>query len=104
MIDTPVQLELFEEPTPLPGSPQQTCTDGANTTADVPKPAIVANRQSSIATHSESVQPAADDFFEIVGTEVPMRLADHIGTKTPEKVREIIAKIGERVGSKVARP
>jgi hypothetical protein len=36
--------------------------------------------------------------------EVPARLAEHAGTKTPEEVREIIAKIRERVGSKVARP
>ena len=33
----------------------------------------------------------ADDFFDIVGTEVPMRLADYIGTKTAEQVRETIA-------------
>jgi hypothetical protein len=104
MIYTATQLELFEEPTASPGSPQQTSTDGANTAAEVSKPAIIANSQPSVAANSDPVQPAANDFFEIVGTEVPMRLADHIGTKTPEEVREIIAKIRERVGSKVARP
>jgi isopropylmalate/homocitrate/citramalate synthase len=46
----------------------------------------------------------AHDFFEIVGTEVPMRLADNIGTKTPEQIRKIVAEIKARVGSKVARP
>jgi hypothetical protein len=104
MIDTPVELELLEEPTSLPGSPRQTCTDRANTTAEVSKPAIIANRQPSIAANSNSVQPMANDFFEIVGTEVPMRLADHIGTETPEQIRKIVAEIKARVGSKVARP
>jgi hypothetical protein len=104
MIDTPVQLELFEEPTAPPGSPQQTCTDGANTAAEVSKPTIIAIRQPSIAANSDSVQPTADDFFDIVGTELPIRLADHIGTKTREDVPEIVVKIKERVGSKVASP
>jgi hypothetical protein len=84
MIDTPVQLELFEERTAPLGSPQQTCTDGANTTAEASKPAIVTNGQSSSRSSSDSVQPVADDFFEIVGTEVPMRPADHIYEPRPQ--------------------
>jgi hypothetical protein len=40
----------------------------------------------------ESVQSTADDFFKIVGTDAPMRLADHIGTKTAEQVGETKAR------------
>jgi hypothetical protein len=99
MITTPVQLELFDEITALPGSLQQTSADGADTTAREVSRSAIANTQSPIAAGSDSVQSTADNFFDIVGTEVSGQPADHIRTKTREEVREIIAKIQRRTGS-----
>ena len=96
MIDTPVQLfEWFEEPAAPAGSPSPPLLR-------VSKLALVTT-EPSIAASSESVQPAADDFFDIVGTEAPGQPADHIRPKTWEEVREIVAKI-KACGSKVALP
>jgi len=52
----------------------------------------------------DSVKPMEDSFFDIVGTAMPMRVTDHIRTKTPEAIRELIAGVKRRSGSNVARP
>lgn len=100
MIDTSVRLELLEEPTAPRQSPQQPSTNPADNTGQASNPAIITG--ASIPASVDSLQPTADRFFDIVGTEVPMRLADHIGTKTAEQIREIVAKIKARSGSKMA--
>jgi hypothetical protein len=97
MINTPVQLKLFAEPTAQPGLPQQTSAAGANmTTREVSRPTTIADEQSLIEASSDPVQPTADDFFEIVGTEVPVKPADRTRPKTAREVREIVHKIKRR--------
>jgi hypothetical protein len=93
MINTPVQLELPAERTALPGASQQTFADGANTmTREVSRPATIADKQSLMEASSDSIQPTEDDFFEIVGTDVPAKPADRMGTTTASEVRDIVDK------------